>query len=63
MEIIEEQLKFLAARESYMVLDAIMWVMANRMGFWNEFHAEVERWLDEVAKPEPTGLAGFFGLE
>jgi hypothetical protein len=63
MEIIEEQLKPLAARESYIVLDGIMSVMANRMGFGNEFRAEVERWLGEVAKPKPTGLVGFFGLE
>jgi hypothetical protein len=63
MEMIEEQLKSLPAKESYIVLDGIMSVMANRMEFGNEFRAEVERWLDEVAKPKPTGLVGFFGLE
>jgi hypothetical protein len=63
MEIIEEQLKSLTPRESYIVLDGIMSVMANRMAFGNEFRAEVERWLSEVAKPKPTGLVGFFGLE
>ena len=31
--------------------------------FGNEFRAEVERWLGEIAKPKPTGLVGFFGLE
>jgi len=62
-EIIEQQLNSLAARESYIVLDQIMSVMASRMGFGNEFRAEVERWLGEVAKPKASGLAGFFGLE
>src|SRR5262249_4179639 len=63
MDIIEEQLKFLPPRESYIVLDGIMSVMANRMEFGDEFRVELERWLGEVSKPKPTGLVGFFGLE
>jgi len=63
MEIIAKELKPLAGMERYIVLDEIMSVMANRMGFGREFRVEVERWLGEVAKPKPTGLVGFFGLE